>query len=136
IVAWCDWKEAYVGENIIVHSRLLPGLMGEKLILTLTKPDGTQVHVNATTDQKGWVHFSFTVDIAGPWTWTVWYEGRDKGYIVYTYAFTDTHSLTVKSTVTEKPAAGPAIPTEYIIAIILATIIIIAIAIYIIKRKK
>jgi len=136
IVAWCDWKEAYVGENIIVHTRLLPGLMGEKLILTLTKPDGTQVHVNATTDQKGWVHFSFTVDIAGPWTWTVWYEGRDKGYIVYTYAFTDTHSLTVKSTVTEKPAAGPAIPTEYIIAIILAAIIIIAIAIYIIKRKK
>ncbi|MEM2412312.1 MAG: hypothetical protein QW447_01260, partial [Candidatus Bathyarchaeia archaeon] len=93
--------------------------------------------VNATTDQKGWVHFSFTVDIAGPWTWTVWYEGRDKGYIVYTYAFTDTHPLTVKSTIIQQqPAAGPAIPIEYIIAIILAAIIIIAIAIYIIKRKR
>lgn len=137
IVAWCDWKDAYVGENIIVHSRLLPGLPGEKLILTLTKPDGSRIHVNKTTDQKGWVRFNFTVDAAGPWTWTVWYEGKDKGYIAYTYAFTDTRPLTVKSVITEQPQQpSPAIPTEHIAAIATAIVVIIAVALYIITKRK
>ncbi|MEM3824043.1 MAG: PQQ-binding-like beta-propeller repeat protein, partial [Candidatus Bathyarchaeia archaeon] len=137
IVAWCDWKEAYAGENIIVHSRLLPGLPSEKVILTLTKPDGSQVHINKTTDQLGWVRFNFTVDTAGDWSWAVWYEGNDKGYIVYTYAFTDTHPLTVKTTIEQQPTVGPVIPTEYILAIIIiVAIIIIAAAAYLIKRKK
>jgi hypothetical protein len=136
IVAWCDWKEAHVGENIIVHGRLLPGIPNEKIILTITKPDGAQVHINKTTDQKGWADFTFTVDTAGDWTWTVWYEGRDKGYVIYTYAYTDTYPLTVKTIAVEKPAAAPAIPTEYIIAIIIVVIIIIALAAYTIKRRK
>jgi len=135
VVAWCDWKEAYVGESIIVHGRLLPGLPNEKLILTLTKPDGSQIHINVTTDEKGWVDFTFTVDAAGEWTWTVWYEGRDKGYIVYLYAYTDTHPLTVKTTTAAQPI-GPIIPTDYIVAIILAIVIIIAAAIYVMKRRK
>ena len=135
IVAWCDWREAYVGENIIVHSRLLPGIPNEKLILTLTRPDGSQVHVNVTTDEKGWADFTFTVDSPGNWNWTVWYEGKDKDYIVYTYAYTDTYPLTVKSTATQQPTAAPAIPTEYIIAAIIIAVII-AVAAYLTKRKK
>ncbi|MBX5320474.1 MAG: PQQ-binding-like beta-propeller repeat protein [Candidatus Bathyarchaeia archaeon] len=136
IVAWCDWSEAYAGENIVVHSRLLPGIPGEKLILTLTKPGGAQVHINETTDEKGWADFSFQVDQAGDWTWTVWYEGKDKDYIVYTYAYTDTYPLTVKTAITG-PTAPPAIPTEYVIAIAaIIIIIIIAITAYTLKKHK
>ncbi|MGF3571902.1 MAG: PQQ-binding-like beta-propeller repeat protein [Candidatus Bathyarchaeia archaeon] len=134
IVAWCDWQEAYLNDTIIVHSRLLPGLPNEKLILTLTKPGGAQVHINETTDEKGWADFSFQVDQAGDWTWTVWYEGKDKDYIVYTYAYTDTYPLTVKTAITG-PTAPPAIPTEYIIAAIVIIAVIIVVAAYTLKKK-
>ena len=87
-----------------------------------------------TTDQKGWADFSFQVDQAGDWTWTVWYEGKDKDYIVYTYAYTDTYPLTVK-TATTGPTAPPTIPTEYILAAIIIIAIIIAVVAYTLKKK-
>lgn len=137
IVAWCDWREAGVGETGVVHSRLLPGLPNEVVKLTLVKPDGSLVNVNVTTDEKGWADFSFQVDTPGDWTWTVWYEGKDKDYIVYTYYYTDVYPLTVKAPTTQ-PTAGPAMPIEYVYAAIAAIIIIaiIAVAVYAIKKRK
>ena len=139
IVAWCDWKEAKVGENIIIHSRLMPGgIPNEQLILTLIKPDGSTQNITATTDSKGWVQFSFQPDMAGNWTWIVWYQGSAKKHVFYGYAFTDANTLKVVSTVTEQGVGpAPALPTEAIYATVaIIIVIIIAIAAYTLRKHK
>lgn len=140
IVAWCDWKEAKVGETIIIHGRLMPvnasgGIPNKQLTVTLIRPDGSMINVTATTDRKGFIEASFEPDVAGNWTWLVWFTGSEHISHTYTYAHTDPYTLRV-STPTEAPS-GVAIPMEAVYAIIIiVVIIIIAVAVYALKKRK
>jgi outer membrane protein assembly factor BamB len=141
IVAWCDWKEAKVGENIIIHGRLMPinasgGIPNKKLTVTFIRPDGSLVNVSATTDLKGWVQFSFQPDMAGNWTWLVWFEGSDHISHLYACAYTTPNTIKV-STAAEETPSMPAFPMEVVYAIIIIVIVVvIAVAAYTLRKHK
>ena len=119
-----------------------PPIPNAEILVTFTKPDGTLVNVTATTDEMGLFEASYNPGVAGNWTWTAWYEGKELPHISYSYAYTEDMPLKVVSE--EEPTNGEeppteGIPTEYIYAIV-AVVAIAVIAItgytYMKRRKK
>ncbi|MEM0058737.1 MAG: PQQ-binding-like beta-propeller repeat protein [Candidatus Bathyarchaeia archaeon] len=130
---WDSQKGTYVP----VQSSLRPGIPNTVIHISIIKPDMSVVNITTTTDKHGYFEVTYTPDVAGWTCWVAWSDGEMKPAVIYNAFCTEEYWFEVIPPLTQQQAAvGPAIPTEYIIAIILATIIIIAIAIYIIKRKR
>jgi len=140
-------------ETLVIEGRLQPvvtdGLYGSHMAnglpdatvkLSLTKPDGSDVSLEKTTDDKGYFSFSYSPTDVGEWHWVAYYEGEEKPWITYGEAYTEWNPLEVVSPEESPPPPPPeeGIPTEYVYAIVaVIAIIIIAVAAYAyMKRGK
>jgi outer membrane protein assembly factor BamB len=123
-----------------------PGIMDEKVLVTLIDPDLNQIDLTATTDMDGNFEVSYSPTKKGSWSWMAWYEGKDFMSHSYSEAYGEAHFVEVVSPPTEEPSNGngeepppeEGIPMEYVYAIVaVIAIAIIAVAAYIyMKRKK
>jgi len=131
-----------LGESVTVTANIqVPNM---NATVTFVKPDGSQVNLAATTNEKGVFTASYTPDVAGDWSVTAWWSG----YKYYTYAYSTDMPLKVASTTTPTPPTTPtptptptpaaaAIPTEVVYAgAAIAAIVIVAAAGYMLRKKK
>ena len=134
--------EMLTDETVVISGGLSPGIPNAEILVTFTKPDGTLVNVTTTTDEMGLFEVSYTPGVAGNWSWTAWYEGKELPHISYSYAYTEDMPLKVISpgeepTNGEEPPPAEGIPIEYIYAIVaVIAIIIIAVAAYAYMRSR
>ena len=133
--------EMLPNETVVISGGLKPGIPNAEVLVTFTKPDGTLVDVTTTTSEMGLFEASYTPTVAGNWSWTAWWNGKELPHISYSYAFTEDMPLKVVSP--EEPTNGEepppeGIPMEYIYAIVaVVAIVIIAVAAYVyMKRGK
>ncbi len=143
-------------ETLVIEGRLQPvvtdglygsymanGLPGATVKLSLTKPDGSDVSLEKTTDDKGYFSFSYSPTDVGEWHWVAYYEGGETPWITYGGAYTEWNPVEVTSPPSSEPTNGEepppeGIPMEYIYAIVaVIAIIVIAVAAYAyMKRGK
>ncbi|MCW4011333.1 MAG: PQQ-binding-like beta-propeller repeat protein [Candidatus Bathyarchaeota archaeon] len=139
-----------------------PGLPNAEVQLSLTKPDGTDQIVTATTNQTGYFTFSYNPTTEGEWGWVIYYEGKRTSGLTYNPTNSEWNTLTVDSAPndnqqTPSPAqtvnptsteAAPtstqnenanALPMEYVyasLAVIVVVIVVAAAYVYNKQRKK
>lgn len=121
-----------------------PGIPSAKLSVFLTGPNQTPVTLNATTDSKGFFNVSYSPNVAGTWTWSVWYPGQEFPGDSFSYSAiqSDTRTLEVMvpETPTPSPSPGPQLQIGYEVLAVVIIIAIAAIAIgayaYAKRRKK
>ena len=120
---------------------LFPGLPDAVVKASLTKPDGTDVALETTTDNMGYFSFSYSPTDAGDWGWVVYYEGEAKPWITYDQAYGDWTPISVNSPTpsggSTEPPPPAALPME-VIYVVLAVVIIVVVAFiayFFLKRK-
>ncbi len=139
---WNYDLEKYVREPSDYH----PGLPNAVVKVAITKPDGTDVSLETTTDKQGYFSISYSPTDVGEWGWVAYYEGMRRLGITYNQAYGEWTPFTVNS-----PTAGPSngdgngteppptaeLPMEYVYAAV-AVIIIVVVALlaYFFLKKK
>ncbi|MCW4010709.1 MAG: PQQ-binding-like beta-propeller repeat protein [Candidatus Bathyarchaeota archaeon] len=153
------WED---GVHTPYASNYHPGLPNVEVQLSLTKPDGTDQILTATTNQTGYFTFNYNPTTEGEWGWVVYYEGKRTASLTYNEAYgewnpinvvaaptatpttqpTAAPTATLEPTVaptaapTEEPASGLAIEYIYaIIAVIVIVVVIVGVYFYT-KRSK
>jgi outer membrane protein assembly factor BamB len=120
----------------------VPPLPNSPIIVTFTKPDGTEVNVTATTDLNGWATVTYTPNAKGTWKVIAWYAGIDLPTTSYGYAFSDQVPIEAAYTITEPkgptPPPGTNIPMEYVYAAVAVIVIVIvaAAALMLLRKRK
>ena len=129
---------AYVPEPSEYH----PGLPDATVKVSFTKPDGSDMTLDTTTDKQGYFSLSYSPTDTGEWGWVAYYEGMRTPGITYNEAYGEWNPFTVNSPAAgggsggEEPAPA-AFPMEYVYAAI-AVIVIVAVvflAYFFLKRK-
>ena len=110
--------ELALGESTTVTGRLTPRIADESIMLTFIKPDGSEYTAQVTTSEKSSFDFTYTPDVAGNWSVSAQWQ-TDKGY------YTSAHSEQALMEVDEPASAS--LPGEYVYAVVVAFVIIIAI---------
>jgi outer membrane protein assembly factor BamB len=153
--------EMWNNETLTVAGRLVPdngyvsdegvnygsydanGLPGSTVKMSLTKPDGTDVSLEATTDKDGYFSFSYSPTDVGEWGWVVYFDGGEHPWINYAQAYGEWTPISVNS-----PAAGggsspppsggeEGFPLVYVyVAVAVVVIVVVAFAAYMLLRKK
>jgi outer membrane protein assembly factor BamB len=125
-----------------VESDLHPGLANAEVKMSLTKPDGTDVSLTTTTDEKGNFAFSYSPTEVGNWGWVVYYDGEMKPSITYDVAYGEWNPISVNSQSGTPSGDGEepppaALPMEVVYAVIAVIIIVVVVflAYFFLKRK-
>ena len=106
-----------------------PGIPSAKLSVLLTNPNQASVTLNATTDSKGFFNVSYSPNVAGNWTYSVWYPGQEFPGDGFSYSAIQSDTKTLEVTAPVTPTPSPSIgPQSQIGYSTIAVIIIIAIA--------
>ncbi|MCW4009180.1 MAG: PQQ-binding-like beta-propeller repeat protein [Candidatus Bathyarchaeota archaeon] len=71
------------GVYVPIASVMHPGLPDATIELSLTKPDGSNVALKATTDNNGFFDFSYDPTDVGAWGWVVYYDGQRTTGLTY-----------------------------------------------------
>jgi eukaryotic-like serine/threonine-protein kinase len=149
-----------------VTSQYHPGLPNASIQVSLTKPDGSTVTLNATTGTDGKFSISYIPTEIGQWGWVSYYEGKRTTGLQYNSAYsqwnqinvaqapfeatpeptatpTPTPEITVTPTPTEVPTATPTaapvsgtVETAYLIIAVVVIIVVIAVAAFVAKKRK
>jgi hypothetical protein len=119
------------------------GLPGATVKMSLTKPDGTDVSLEATTDKDGYFSFSYSPTDVGEWGWVVYFDGGEHPWIMYAQAYGEWTPISVNSPSagggsTPPPSGGEeGFPLVYVyVAVAVIVIVIVAFAAYMLLRKK
>jgi outer membrane protein assembly factor BamB len=80
-----------------------PGLPNAPVLISLTKPDGSTLNLNATTAKDGSFVLSYTPTEVGQWGWVAYYAGKRTVGLQYNGANSQWNSINV--------VAAPATPT-------------------------
>ena len=119
------------------------GLPGATVKMSLTKPDGTDVSLEATTDKDGYFSFSYSPTDVGEWGWVVYFDGGEHPWIMYSQAYGEWTPISVNSPSagggsTPPPSGGEeGFPLVYVyVAVAVIVIVIVAFAAYMLLRKK
>ena len=136
-ITW-DGNSSYVS----IASDMHPGLPDATIKVSFTKPDGTDVTLDTTTDKQGYFSLSYSPTDTGEWGWVAYYDGMRTLGIQYNQAYGEWNPFTVNS-----PAAGgggdggneaqTAFPMEYVYAAIAVIVIVVVVflAYFLLKRK-
>ncbi len=73
----------------------------------IVKPDGSNEAINVLTDNDGKFTASYSPTATGTYSWIVFYNGQDKGFIQYNQAFTEYNTLNVVAAPGTEPVATP-----------------------------
>ncbi len=119
---------------------LSPGLPNAVVKASFTKPDGTDVAMETTTDNMGYFSFSYSPTEAGEWGWVVYYEGEAKPWITYSEAYSEWNAVGVTSPSPSTSSNEPepaALPMEAVYAVVAVIIIVlVAIGVYMFLKRK
>jgi hypothetical protein len=63
--------------------------------ISLTKPDGTSMTLNATTDKNGFFSASYVPTEVGEWGWVAYYEGKRTIGYTYNEAYSNWNTISV-----------------------------------------
>jgi outer membrane protein assembly factor BamB len=100
-------------------SEYSPALPNAQIQISLTKPDGTSMTLNATTDKNGFFSASYVPTEVGEWGWVAYYEGKRTVGYTYNEAYSNWNTISVvaapnggsspteTSTPTQAPTASP-----------------------------
>lgn len=99
MMVWDYNSHTYLPEPSEFH----PGLRNTIVQIALTKPDGSSVQLNATTDASGKFAISYVPSEVGPWGWVAYYEGKRTTGLTYNEAYSEFNQVDV--------AAAPVAPT-------------------------
>jgi outer membrane protein assembly factor BamB len=134
-----DTPGSYVREPMEYH----PPLPGATVKVSFTKPDGTDMTLDTTTDKDGYFSLSYSPTDAGEWGWVAYYDGMRRVGIQYDQAYGEWNPFTVNSPAAgggggggEEPASS-AFPMEYVYAAIAVIVIVVVVfvAYFLLKRK-
>ena len=152
--------EMWNNETLTIRGRLLPtpgpilpevdeefgfqrydtnGYANGTVKLSVTKPDGTDVAMDTTTDNDGWFEFSYNPTDVGEYGWVVYYDGEVKDWITYLPAYSEWTTVTVTSPPTGEttPPEPEGIPIEYVyVAVAVIVIVLVAVGAYIFLRRR
>jgi outer membrane protein assembly factor BamB len=120
-----------------------PGLPDAVVKISFTKPDGTDMTLDTTTDKQGYFSLSYSPSDTGEWGWVAYYDGLRRVGIQYNQAYGEWNPFTVNSPAAggggdggqEQPSAG--FPMEYVYAAIAVIVIVVVVfvAYFLLKRK-
>ncbi len=145
--------EMWNNETLTIAGRLQPavtddlygsfatnGLPNATVRLSLTKPDGSDVSEETTTDDKGYFSFSYSPTDIGDWGWVVYFDGGEHPWTTYNQAYGEWTPITVSSPTasggTEPPPSGGGVPMEYVyVAVAVIVIVLVAIGAYILLKR-
>jgi outer membrane protein assembly factor BamB len=143
LYTWNIVNGTYVGGSYVaVESDMHPGVPNAEIKMSLTKPNGEDVALTATTDNSGYFTLSYSPTDVGEWGWVVYYDGQRTTGLEYNQAYGEWNPFTVNS-----PAAGGSevpppsepegFPMEYVYAAIAVIIIVVVVfvAYFFLKRK-
>jgi len=134
-----DTPGSYVREPMEYH----PPLPGATVKVSFTKPDGTDMTLDTTTDKDGYFSLSYSPTDAGEWGWVAYYDGMRRVGIQYNQAYGEWNPFTVNTPAAgggggggEEPAPS-AFPMEYVYAAIAVIVIVVVVfvAYFLLKRK-
>lgn len=135
-------NNAYTEEGVTYGSFDAYGLPNATINLSLTKPDGTDVSLTTTTDNRGAFSFSYSPTDVGEWGWVVYYDGETKPWISYDQAYGEWNQISVNSQSAAPSNGGnepaPAeFPMEYVYAAIaIIVVVVVAFLAYFFLKKK
>jgi outer membrane protein assembly factor BamB len=134
-----DGNSTYVN----VPSDMHPALPDVEIKASLTKPDGTDVSLTATTDKDGYFSFSYSPTDVGEWGWVVYYDGVRTSGLTYDQAYGEWNPFTVNSPTVAPSDQGTeptatAFPMEYVYAAIAIIVIVVVVflAYFFLKGRK
>jgi hypothetical protein len=81
-----------------------PGMPDASVLITFTDPSGVEHDTTATTDENGFASASYTPDATGTWSVIAWYNGEELPAKSYSYAFSDTVTISVSEETGPAPA--------------------------------
>jgi hypothetical protein len=76
-------------------SEYSPPLPNANIQISLTKPDGTDLTLNATTDKNGFFTASYVPSDVGDWGWVAYYEGKRTVGLTYNEAYSNWNTISV-----------------------------------------
>jgi hypothetical protein len=139
-------------------SQYYPGLPNATVQISLTKPDGSNVQIEAATDKSGYFNISYNPTETGNWGWTAYYEGKRTTGETYNPAYTQWNTVNVIAAPlsptqptpvpTDSPTATPEVTqtpeetavnntmTYALVAIAVVIIIVVAIAAFMYTKRK
>jgi len=130
ILAELDKNEVETGETITGCGQLSPGIAYAPVSVTFAKPDGTVDSIQVAAQNDGAFSFSYTPDVAGDWTTSIWCSGA-----TYIMQSAELHFSVVGNQQTDSQPSG--IPAEYVVAAVLTLIAALAavVAYWVVKRR-
>jgi hypothetical protein len=99
------------GKYVPFASNFHPGLPNAQVQLSLTKPDGSNVPLTATTDQSGYFNFSYSPTTPGDWGWVVYFEGKRSTGLTYNEAYSEWNPVKVVEAPTQPTPVTTPTPT-------------------------
>jgi hypothetical protein len=102
------------GAYVPVASEYHPGLRNAAIQISLTKPDGTNVQLNATTDKNGNFNVSFNPTEVGDWGYVVYYEGQRMDGLTYNPVYNQFNTIAVSAAPIVTTPAPTSTPVETI----------------------
>jgi hypothetical protein len=133
-----DTPGSYQPEPMDYH----PALPNAVVKVSFTKPDGTDMTLDTTTDKDGYFSISYSPTDTGEWGWVAYYDGLRRVGIQYNQAYGEWNPFTVNSPAaggsTPPPSGGEeGFPMEYVYAAIAVIVIVVVVfvAYFLLKRK-
>jgi outer membrane protein assembly factor BamB len=117
-------------EDVVGFGSLNPGVVGARISVMLTKPDGSKSNIDVETKQDGSYEFHLTPDASGIWSakaqWTT-----DKGY------YASANSQEVQFEVTSLVNEANSIPFDmtYLIVIAVLVVVLVSALVYVKYRR-
>ena len=130
------------GSYVAVESDMHPGIPNAEIKMSLTKPNGEDVALTATTDNSGYFTLSYSPTDVGDWGWVVYYDGQRTTGLEYNQAYGEWNPFTVNSPTAggsevPPPSEPEGFPMEYVYAAIAVIVIVVVVfvAYFLLKRK-
>jgi outer membrane protein assembly factor BamB len=129
ILAELDRNEVKTGETITGCGQLTPAIAYAPIGVTFMKSDGTVESMQVAAQNGGAFSFSYTPDVAGEWTVSIWCSGAR--YIM------QSAELSFNVVGNQQTSNGQSIPTEYVTAAVVTVIVaLIAVVAYVVVKRR
>jgi len=130
ILAELDKNEVETGETITGCGQLTPAIAYAPISVTFVKSDGTADSMQVAAQNDGAFSFSYTPDVVGEWTVSIWCSGA-----TYIMQSAELSFNVVENQQTDSQVSG--IPTEYVAAAVVTVIVaLIAVVAYVVIKRR
>ncbi|MCW4049789.1 MAG: hypothetical protein NWE89_08645 [Candidatus Bathyarchaeota archaeon] len=97
----------YEGDEVLIKGIINPGVQDAYIAINILRPDGSEEHAQATTDNNGVYETKFTGDVPGDYTATISWPGTDEVEGSITEHAINIHPLGKLEIVIQDPTGSP-----------------------------